>query len=499
MTGARRARRPMAHPNVPGAASHGQADWSQIDWNQAEKNVRRLQARIVKATGEGRWGKVRCLQHLLTHSYSGKVLAVKRVTTNRGKRTPGVDREIWTTPAQKSTAVQRLRSRGYRPLPLRRVHIPKPGKETTRPLGIPVMIDRAMQALYLQALEPIAETTGDRNSYGFRKGRSTHDAIGRCFQLLSKKASPRWILDCDVKSCFDEISHEWLVRQIPMESRILRKWLMAGFMDKSVFHPTVAGTPQGGIASPVLANMTLDGLQRALEERFPRKKGGNRHQVYLIRYADDFVVTGDSQEILESEVRPTLEAFLAERGLRLSAEKTVVRHVDAGFDFLGMTVRKYRGTMLIKPSKKGVLSFLESVRKLIKTHPTITAAALIKMLNSRIRGWANYYRRVVSSAVFSYVDSEIWKALWRWAIRRHPNKGRHWVKEKYFPAHAGRQWVFTGVEKGADGRKREVHLFSAGSLPIRRHVLVCGDANPFDPKWCAYFDERRRRRLARDA
>jgi RNA-directed DNA polymerase len=498
MTGARRARRPMAHPNAPGAASHGQVDWSQIDWNQAEKNVRRLQARIVKATGEGRWGKVRSLQRLLTHSHSGKVLAVKRVTTNRGKRTPGVDGEIWTTSAQKSAAVQRLRSRGYQPLPLRRVHIPKPGKKTTRPLGIPAMIDRAMQALHLLALEPIADTTGDRNSYGFRKGRSTHDAIGRCFQLLSKRASPRWILDCDVKSCFDEISHEWLVRQIPMESRILRKWLMAGFMDRSVFHPTVAGTPQGGIASPVLANMALDGLQRALEERFPREKGGNRHQVYLIRYADDFVVTGDSQETLESEVRPIVETFLAERGLRLSADKTVVRHVDAGFDFLGMTVRKYRGTMLIKPSKKGVLSHLESVRKLIKKHPTITAAALIRMLNPRIRGWANYHRRVVSSAVFAYVDSEIWKALWRWAIRRHPNKGRRWVKEKYFPARFGRQWVFTGVEKGARGKKREVHLFSAGSLPIRRHVLVRGDANPFDPTWRAYFDARRRRRLAHD-
>jgi RNA-directed DNA polymerase len=287
-----------------------------------------------------------------------------------------VDGEIWTTSAQKSTAVQRLRSRGYQSLPLRRVHIPKPGKKTTRPLGIPAMIDRGMQALYLQALEPIAEVTGDRNSYGFRKGRSTHDAIGRCFQLQSKRASPKWILDCDVKSCFDEISHEWLVRYVPMENRVLHKWLVAGFMDKSVFHPTVAGTPQGGIASPVLANMALDGLQRALEERFPRKKGGNRHQVYLVRYADDFIVTGDSPEILGSEVRPIIEAFLAEKGLRLSAEKTVARHVDAGFDFLGMTVRKYRGKMLIKPSKKGVLSFLENVRELIKKHPTITTAAL---------------------------------------------------------------------------------------------------------------------------
>ncbi len=209
--------------------------------------------------------------------------------------------------------------------------------------------------------------------------------------------------------------------------------------------------------------------------------------------ATRLLVTGDSQEILESEVRPIIEAFLAERGLRLSAEKTVVRHVDAGFDFLGTTVRKYRGKMLIKPSKNGVLSFLESVRKFIKEHPTIATVALIKVLNPRIRGWANYHRRVVSGAVFAYVDHEIWKALWRWTKRRHPNKGRRWVKEKYFPARGGRHWVLTGTKKGADGKKREVHIFSAGSLHIQRHVLVRGAANPFDPKWRAYFDGRRRR------
>jgi RNA-directed DNA polymerase len=244
--------------------------------------------------------------------------------------------------------------------------------------------------------------------------------------------------------------------------------------------------------------MALDGLQRALEERFPRKRSGNRHQVYLVRYADDFVVTGNSLEILESEVRPIMEAFLAERGLRLSAKRRSSGMWTRAFDFLAMTVRKYRGKMLIKPSKKGVLSFLESVRKLIKQHPTITTAALIKAEPPQ-KGLGELLRRVVSSAVFAYVDHEIWKALWRWAIRRHPNKGRRWVKEKYFPAHAGRQWVFTGTEEGAGGRKREVHLFSAASLPIRRHVLVRGDANPFDSEWSWYFDGPRRRRLARDA
>jgi RNA-directed DNA polymerase len=481
---------------APGAAPHDSIDWSQIDWDRAGKIVRRLQARIVKAVKEGRWGKARCLQHLLVHSYSGKVLAVKRVTTNRGKRTPGVDRETWAAPGQKSAAVHRLGGRGYEPLPLRRVHIPKSGKQTTRPLGIPAMIDRAMQALHLLALEPVAETTGDRSSYGFRRGRSTHDAIGRCFQLLARKDAVQWILDCDVKSCFDEISHEWLIRNIPMESRTLNKWLKAGFIDKSVFHPTVAGTPQGGIASPVLANMTLDGLQRILEERFPYQRGRPAPRVHLVRYADDLIVTGSSQELLENKVRPVVETFLSERGLRLSAEKTVVRHVDAGFDFLGMTVRKYRGTLLIRPSKKGVLSFLKGVRVVIKEHSTVTTAALIGMLNPMIRGWANYHRHVVSSATFSYVDHEIWRKLWRWAIRRHPNKGLRWVKAKYFVPHGGQQWVFTGTEKGADGLKTEARLFAATSVHIRRHILVRGDLNPFDPDWRDYLEQRRSRRLS---
>src|SRR5690348_2332613 len=232
-----------------GAASRGDVDWHAIDWYQANQTVRRLQARIVKATQEGRWGKVKALQRLLTHSFSGKALAVRRVTENQGKNTPGVDRVTWNTPQKKINAVYSLRQRDYHPQPMRRVYIPKKnGKK--RPLGIPVMKCRAMQALYLLALDPVAETTADPNSYGFRPGRSTADAIEQCFCTLAKQASPQWILEGDIKGCFDAISHEWLLTHIPMEKAMLRKWLKAGYMEQRILYPTEAGTPQGGIISP---------------------------------------------------------------------------------------------------------------------------------------------------------------------------------------------------------------------------------------------------------
>jgi len=217
--------------------------------------MRRLQARIVKATQESKWGKVKALQRLLTHSFSGKVLAVKRVTENQGKRTQGVDGEIWDTPAKKAAAVHALKRRSYHPFPLRRVYIPKNNGKGHRPLGIPTMVDRAMQALYLLALDPVAETQADPNSYGFRLERCCADAIQQAHTVLRNRAGAEWILEGDIKSCFDKISHEWLLAHAPMDKTILRKWLKAGFMEKHVLHPTDEGTPQGGICSPALANL----------------------------------------------------------------------------------------------------------------------------------------------------------------------------------------------------------------------------------------------------
>lgn len=494
MTGARapgRTRRPVC---APGAASHRKSGWNQIDWQKAERDVKRLQQRIAKATMEGRWGKVRALQHLLTRSYSGKAIAVRRATTNRGSKTPGVDGMIWKTPAQKYQAIHRLRARGYRPQPLRRVYIDKRDNKAKRPLGIPTMIDRSMQALYLLALDPVAETTGDRSSYGFRSRRSTHDAIAQCFTLLSRQDSPTWILEADIRRCFDEISHPMLEARIPIETTILHKWLKAGYMQEAVFHRTEAGTPQGGIISPVLANMALDGLQGLLRNHFLGNHGRTSHGIHMVRYADDFIVTSNSKEMLEREVRPLVETFLGERGLVLSVKKTVVTHIDNGFDFLGFNFRKYGGKLLIMPSKGSIQAFLRRIRATINLRMAAPPEQLITELNPKIRGYCAYYRHVVSSRAFSYIGYRIWRMLWRWARRRHPDKGRRWVLAKYFTYHLGWNGVFTSQVANARGERRTLYLFMASTMEIRRHVGVQQAANPYDPRYNDYYRRRAAKR-----
>lgn len=473
-----------------GAASGCEVDWHGIDWARSHQTVRRLQMRIAKAVREGRWGKVKALQWLLTHSFYGKTLAVKRVTENQGKNTPGVDQEIWNTPERKARAVWSLRRKGYRPQPLRRVFIPKADGKL-RPLGIPTMKDRATQALHLLALEPIAETTADPNSYGFRAGRATRDAAEQCFIALASKTKAQWVLDADISGCFDNISHDWMIAHIPMDKAILQRWLNSGFVWKSQWFPTEAGTPQGGIASPTLANMTLDGLEERLAERFG-VKGSHRakkNKVNLIRYADDFVVTGATKEALE-EAKVMIVDFLAERGLSLSSEKTSIRHIEEGFDFLGWNVRKYDGKFLIKPAKKNVLTFLRNIRGMIKEARTAKQETMILRLNPAIRGWANYHRNQMAKETFTKVDNVIWKTLWRWACRRHPNKSLRWIKTKYFVRLGGRNWVFGIKVKRDDGSERWVTLTKASDTPIRRHIKIKGDANPFDPAWEPYFEER---------
>ena len=238
------------------------------------------------------------------------------------------------------------------------------------------MRERTMQALYLLALDPIAETTAERHSYGFRPERCTADALEQCRIVLSRKNAAPWILEGDIQSCFDEISHDWLLAHVPMDRQILRQWLRAGFSEKHVWHPTNTGTPQGGIISPVLMNLTLDGLQQCLQRRFRRTKVRNG-MVNMVRWADDFIITGSSKELLEHEVKPLVEAFLSERGLTLSPEKTHITHIDAGFDFLGQHIRKYGGTYLAQPAKKNVKAFLEKVRDIMKSNKQATAGHLI--------------------------------------------------------------------------------------------------------------------------
>jgi RNA-directed DNA polymerase len=465
-----------------GAASGGEVDWHGIDWAKSHHTARRLQMRIAKAVREGRWGKAKSLQWLLTHSFSGKAIAVKRVTENQGKKTPGVDGEIWDTPGKRARGVLSLNRRGYQPQPLRRVFIPKANGKL-RPLGIPTMRDRAMQALHLLALEPVSESTADLNSYGFRPERASRDAAEQCYKALRQRVSAQWVLDADISGCFDNISHDWLIANIPTDKVVLQKWLKFGVVLNGELFATEAGTPQGGIISPTLANMTLDGMEQVLRQRFARSHPQTRkNKVNLIRYADDFVVTGASKELLE-EAKMLIVDFLRQRGLALSDEKTKIVHIEEGFDFLGWNVRKYDGKLLIKPAKKSVQAFMRHVRSTIRETRTATQAKVIARLNPIIRGWANYHRNQVASDTFGKVDHAIWKQLWQWACRRHPHKPLTWVKDRYFAREGARNWVFRSEVTGDNGETAFVRLVRASDVSVRRHRKIKAAANPFDPAW----------------
>lgn len=474
--------------------------WEAIDWQKALAYVKKLQVRIVKAQKEGHYSKVKSLQWLLTHSFYAKALAVKRVTSNQGKRTSGVDHELWLTPQAKFNAISKLNRRGYRPQPLRRHYIPKKNGKM-RPLGIPTMTDRAMQTLYKFSLEPIAETYADPNSYGFRIGRSTHDAIEQCFTDLNKGKSPEWILEGDIKGCFDHISHEWLLENIPMDTQILEKWLKCGYVETRKLFPTDEGAPQGGTISPTLMNMTLDGLERLLQERLPtrQKVNGRTHfnKLNFVCYADDFIITGESPEFLRDKVLPIVKEFLTERGLQLSEEKTVITHIEDGFDFLGKNIRKYNGKLLIKPSKTSVKSFLEKVRSIIKGNKSTKQETLIRKLNPVIRGWVNNQRYVVSSKVFSRVDYEIYKCLWQWAKRRHKKKSHKWIAQKYWHHIGSRQWTFSVPyeNQSTEGEPLYCKLEYATDTKIIRFKKIVAEANPFDEYWTDYFEEREGEKL----
>ena len=472
-------------------------NWTDIDWAGCEAAVQKLQGRIVKAQKEGRPGKVKALQWTLTHSFYAKALAVKRVTSNKGKNTAGVDKVLWTTPNAKMGAVADLKRRGYNPQPLRRVHIKKSNGKL-RPLGIPTMKDRAMQALYLMALNPVAETTADRHSYGFRRERCTVDAIVQCHTILSKEVSPQWILEGDIKGCFDHISHQWLLDNIPTDKVMLRKWLESGFVFNRQLFPTEEGTPQGGIISPTLANMALDGLQAMLAENFKlrrTKMGYFNPMVNLVRYADDFIITCSDREILESQIKPAVSEFLQARGLTLSEEKTKITHIDEGFDFLGFNIRKYKGTLLIKPSKKNVKEFLAKIKAIIRKNQAIRQDKLIGLLNPVITGWGNYYKSCVAAKTFKNADAQIFYKLWAWALRRHRHKGKKWVYNRYFLSRKGRMWTFGTILKN-NGKSFPYTLKYLSDIDTKtKPIKIRSKANPFDPEWRPYFEMRNRMKM----
>ncbi|WP_258176776.1 group II intron reverse transcriptase/maturase [Marinilabilia salmonicolor] len=473
------------------------SNWNTIDWEKVERSVKSLQRRIAKAIREGKHGKAKSLQWILTHSFHAKLWAVKRVTENKGKRTPGVDKIRWKTPSHKLSAAKSLVRKGYKALPLRRLYIlKKNGKK--RPLGIPTMKDRAFQALHLLALEPISETLADKGSYGFRLFRSCHDALERCFIHLSRTDSATWILEGDIKGCFDNISHQWLIENIPMDKKILQQWLKAGFVENKQLFPTEQGTPQGGIISPTLANMTLDGLEKMLDNAFGiylRADGcrkNNKHKIHLIRYADDFIVTADSKEILENKVKPLIEEFLTKRGLQLSQEKTKITHVTEGFDFLGQNIRMYaKNKLLVRPSKDSIKSVRAKLKDIVVKHRGSKAAVLIKNLNWLITGWANYHKHACSKRIFNSMDRFLWRNIWNWARRRHNKLSHTKIVSLLFMTIGNRKWQFFG--KFSNGKTILLRMFAL--FRIKRHKLIAGAANPFDPVWDGYLRKRKLRRV----
>jgi RNA-directed DNA polymerase len=483
---------------TPAGAVSGQGtDGQAIHGQHAHTSVRRLHARLVQATQAGRWGKVRALQRLLTHALSATVIAVKRVTENHGKRTPGVAGVLWETPETKAQAVATLRQPGYRPHPLRRVSIAKSGGRGKRPLSIPCMHDRAMQALYFLALAPMAETLADPHSSGCRLARSTADAIDQGHRVLSQRGSAPWLLAGDLRACFASFSHDWLVAHIPMDPAILRQWRHAGCLAQHVLYPTAAGVPQGGGAAPVLMHRALNGMERHITEAFPPSHRGIRTTVPVSKFAEDCIVTGPSKTGLAEEVQPLVAQCLAERGLTLSPEKTRITHSEDGWDFLGTHVRKYRGKLLWTPAKKNVQAFLETIRGIVKDHQQATTGNLIMQLNPVMRGWAQYHQHGASTRTFAKVDQQIFTLLWQWARRRHPHKARQWIREKYCRSEGENHWVCFGHVTGAKGTQQDVRLFRASRVPSRRQTTITGEANPYAPPWEPYFEARQGVRMAR--
>lgn len=349
------------------------------------------------------------------------------------------------------------------------------------------MYDRAMQALYALALDPVSEVLADKRSFGFRKGRSAHDACEYIFSTYSRSYSPKWILEGDIKGCFDNISHNWLIENIPMDKSMLKQFLKAGFVFKGDLFPTEDGTPQGGIISPILANMALDGLQNELVNTFDLSLTGevsafvhNKSKVNLIRYADDFVISAETREIAE-QAKQVVANFLKTRGLELSESKTLITHIDEGFDFLGWTFRKFKGKLIVKPSKKSIKTFVSSLSEtILKRGKAWKQEVLIQRLNQQIRGWTNYHQSVCASEAFAHIDFVLFNLLYRWAKRRHPKKGRWFVTTKYWHRRGSRSWVFS---------EENQELLRVDHISIVRHTKIRFNVNPYIDT--AYFVKRK--------
>lgn len=423
--------------------------WTGVNWSKVEKTIENLQHRITKAMERGEHRKIRDLQRLLNRSLSARLKAVRIVAQeNSGKKTTGIDGVIWTTSGCKHQAALELRKKSPTK-PLRRISIPKSNGQQ-RPLDIPCMEDRARQALWNMALLPYVEATSDPHSYGFRPYRGCWDANAQIRALLDKPTSPTWVLKAGIEKGFDKINHDWLLNNTPMETKVLKSWLKAGYIESSELFPTEEGTPQGGVISPTLANHTLNGLEKYLTKTFKKKRvpcsTGQRDSFYtiatklnVVRYADDLIVMGQSKRQLE-RVKTAINNFLNVRGLRIIEEKTGIRPISQGFDFLGWNFRRYP-TFLSKISKKSIARHRREIKYLTKT--IHSPEALIPKINAKIRSWMNYHHCCNGiGEVWGTLNTYTYGRLMKWGQRRHGNKTKKWVFTRYWKNINGR-WAFT--------------------------------------------------------
>ncbi len=481
-------------------ASKPMYEWKDINWRKVERCVFKIQKRIFKASQSGDVKLVHKLQRLLLKSWYAKLLAVRRVSQdNQGKKTAGVDGVKSLTPKQRMALVNNLKL-GNKSKPTRRVWIPKPNSEQKRPLGIPTMFERAIQALVKLALEPEWEAVFEPNSYGFRPGRSAHDAIGAIYLSINKK--PKYVLDADIAKCFDKINHQKLMAKLhtyPKLRRQIKAWLKSGVMDGKTLFPTKEGTPQGGVISPLLANIALHGMEETIKQFARTLKGNkskNEQSLTLIRYADDFVILHEEEKVIK-DCQNVISKWLAEIGLELKPSKTKISHTlnnydgNIGFDFLGFNIRQYKVgkhhgaksskgqklgfKTLIKPSAGKVKAHLRKLGEVVDKNKSASHVVLMKLLNPIIWGWCNYFSSVLSKKTFSDCDYYFFEKLKRWAYRRHPMKNRHWIMRKYWHTNKSNNWSFS-TREGSNPFIMAQHQ----DTKIVRYVKVKGNRSPYD-------------------